>query len=379
MSRILKANRPVLCLLLLLVGTFPAAAQTNSLQGRVITPSGSQPNTPVKVRLTFNGRLIYETFTDLSGRFNFSGIAKGTYQLTAEGDGQTFQTTTVYAEVSAFGSGGQYFSQDIQLRPIAHKAAGQPGVVNAFTQNVPKPARQAFDRATKLTQEQKIAAATEQLLTAIKLFPEYFEAHLQLGNIFLQSGQFDQAIAELDKAREINPNDERTYQSFGLVLMKRKNYAVAVAVFSEAARLNPENPLNALMRGTALIHQAASISEAAPADRNYLLSRAEIALNQAAKLGGDKVKADTQTLAMFYEMKGEPARAAAEWESYLRKAEAKNAEVIQNEIKRLRDKANATKSPLRPAHSSNQSKSKIITSSLQIEQSPAGNPQSFAR
>lgn len=322
-----------------------AAAQGNSLQGRVITPGGAQPNSPVKVRLTFNGRLIYETFTDLSGRFNFTGLARGIYQLTAEGDGQTFQTTSVYAEVSAFGSGGQLFSQDIQLRPIAHKAAGQAGVVNAFTQIVPKAARQAFERATRLTQEQKAAAATEELLIAIKVFPEYFEAHLQLGNIFLQSGQFDQAIAELDKAREVNPNDERTYQSFGLVLMKQKNYAVAVAVFSEAARLNPENPLTALMRGTALIYQAATISEAALADRNYLLGRAELALNQAARLGGDKVKADSQTLALFYELKGEPARAAAEWESYLRRPEAKNAEVIQNEIKRLRDKANATKSP----------------------------------
>lgn len=340
-----RTRQPVLCILLLFVCAFSVAAQNNSIQGRVITPVGTQPNSPVKIRLTFNGRLIYETFTDLSGRFYFSGLAKGSYQLTAEGDGQTFETTTTYAEVSAFGSGSQLFSQDIQLRPIAHKPAGQPGVVNAFTQDVPKAARQAFNRATKLIQEQKIEAATEQLLEAIKVFPEYFEAHLQLGNFFLQAAQLDRAIGELDKARQINPHDERTYQSFGLILMKQKNYAVAVAVFSEAARLNPSNPVNALMRGTALIHQAATISEAAVADRNYLLTRAEFALNQACKLSNDKLKADSHTLAIFYELKGEPARAADEWEAYLRKPDAKNAEMIQSEIKRLREKAQAPKSP----------------------------------
>ena len=73
------------------------------LQGKVITPSGTQPTTPVRVKLTFNGRAIHETFTDLSGRFSFPGLSRGTYQLTAEGDGVNFETTTVYAEISAFG------------------------------------------------------------------------------------------------------------------------------------------------------------------------------------------------------------------------------------------------------------------------------------
>ncbi len=85
------------------------------------------------------------------------------------------------------------------------------------------------------------------------------------GICFSKQNQFNEAIAELDLAREINPNDERTYQSFGLLLMKQKNFAVAVAVFAEAARLNPANPTNAVMRATALIHQAANTSDSAPA------------------------------------------------------------------------------------------------------------------
>ena len=334
----------VLFLITFLACTSLAVAQGNSLQGRVITPGGSQPNNPVKVRLTLNGRQIHETFTDLSGRFNFTGLARGNYQLTAEGDGQTFQTTSAIAEISAFGPGSQLFSQDIQLRPIAHKPQPQPGVVDAFTQEVPKLARQALQRATKLNSERKSEAAVAQLQEAIKIFPQYFEAHLQLGNAFLQAGHLDQAIMELDKAREINPNDERSYQSFGLVLMIQKNYPVAVAVFSEAARLNPANPVTALMRGTALIHQAASLAEPAKADRAYLLSRAELALSQASKLSGDKLKADSPTLATFYELTGKPGKAADELESYLRKSDVKNAESLQAEIRRLRAKANEEKS-----------------------------------
>jgi len=320
--------------LLLIVSFFPQGGSV--LEGKVITPSGTQPTTPVRVKLTFNGRPIHETFTDLSGRFTFPGLKSGTYQLTAEGDGMTFETTAVTADIPAFGGNGQGFTQDIQLRPIAHKPNTGPGVVNAFTQNVPAAAKQALDAGLKLAAEGKAPAAIENMQKAVQIFPQYFEAHLQLGNTFLKLDQLPEAIAELDKAREINPNDERAYQSFGLLLMKQRNYAVAVAVFAEAGRLNPENPLNAVMRATALIHQAATSEE----DRSSILSRAEIALSQAANLSDNKLKPDAMTMALFYELKGDSERAATELESHIKKnPQLKNATALQNEIKRLRDKA----------------------------------------
>jgi tetratricopeptide (TPR) repeat protein len=290
----------------------------HTLQGRVITPSGTQPTAPVRVTLTFNGRPIYETFTDLSGRYSFSGVAAGTYHLTAEGDGRSFDTTSIYAEVSAFSSSQQLFTQDIQLRPLAGKPVGQTAVVNAFVQDVPKPARQALERAMKLSVDKKPDAAIEKMEEAIKLFPQYFEAHLQLGNQFMKLGRLYEAIAELDRAREVNANDERLYQSFGLVLMRQRNYAVAVAVFSEASRLNPTNPVNALMKATALIHQAYSVSSGTgTGDKERLLNRATVALTEVSSLSDKRLKADHRTLAMLYEMKGDRARAATELEEYL--------------------------------------------------------------
>lgn len=329
----------VLALLFTCSSTALAQQGNNVLQGRAITPSGTQPTTPVRVKLTFNGRPINETFTDLSGRFSFPGVSAGTYQLTAEGDGVNFETTTVYADIPGFG-GPQTFTQDIQLRSVAHKPATQAGVINAFTQAVPEAARQALELGLKLAGEGKIPEAVEQMRSAIKIFPEYFDAHLQLGNTFLKVDQLNEAIAELDLARQINPNDERAYQSFGLLLMKQKNFPVAAAVFAEAARLSPSNPMNHIMRATALIHQAAGTTD----DRAYLLSKAETEMSQAANAKDNKVKPDSMTLALFYELKGEPERAAAELESYVQKnPQLKNSTALQSEIKRLRDKAQSKK------------------------------------
>ena len=327
---------------LLLAGSSALAQNgSNTLEGKVVMPSGMQPTNPVRVKLTFNGRAIHETFSDLSGRFSFPGLSRGRYQLTAEGDGVTFATTTVYADISAFGSAPQSFTQDIQLRPIVGKPTQQPGVINAFTQTVPEAARQALALGMKNVEEGKVDAGIENMRHAIKIFPEYFDAHLQLGNTFLKVEQFNDAIAELDAARQINPNDERAYQSFGLLLMKQKNFAVAVAVFAEAARLNPSNPMNAVMRATALIHQAATTAD----DRVFLLGRAEVAMNQAATLSENKLKPDSMTLALFHELRGDPGKAAAELDSFLQKnPQLRNADALQNEIKRLREKARPAKS-----------------------------------
>jgi len=332
------------CALFLFVflACFSLASAQSVLSGRVLTPSGTQPTAPVRVKLTLSGRAINETFTDLSGRFSFPGVSRGTYQLTAEGDGINFDTTTVSADIAAFGGSPQSFTQDIQLRPVAHKAATQPGVVNAFSQNVPEAAKQALTLGIKLAGEGKIEDAVENMRKAIKIFPDYFDAHLELGNLFIKTEQFNDAIAELDLARQVNPNDERAYQSFGLLLMKQRNFAMAVAIFAEAARLDPADATNPVMKATALIHQAAITSESAPAteNRSYLLGRAEVALGQAAELSENKLKPDTMTMALFYELKGEPEKAAAELESYLKKTpQMKNSAVIQDEIKRLREKA----------------------------------------
>jgi tetratricopeptide (TPR) repeat protein len=347
----LNAQTTGLALLLLVAAAFAAHSQgAHTLQGRVITPSGHQPTNPVKVTLTFNGRRLYETFTDLSGRFSFSGLNRGRYQVTAEGDGQNFETTSVYADVSAYGSAPQLFTQDVHLRAVPGKPVVQAGVVNAFSQDVPKRAREALERSMQLTGEGKGEAAIEKIQEAIKLFPEYFEAHFQLGNQFLKAGRLEEAISQLDRARQINPNDERVYQSFGLVLMQQKNYGVAVAIFAEAARLNPVNPINAVMRATALIHQAYAIvsssSATADSDKQYFLGRAEISLTQAANLSDKKAKPDHLTLAMFYEMKGDYTRAAKELESQLQaNPNAKNADGLKAIIKRLRSSSDNKAAP----------------------------------
>jgi tetratricopeptide (TPR) repeat protein len=338
-----RARRILLFSLALLFAVVNVCAQSgsHSLQGKVILPNGSQPPAPVTVKLTYNGRPIYETFTDLSGRFAFGGLSSGTYQLTAQGDGELFETTTVNADLFAGSNAPQIFTQNIQLRPKAGKPIARAGVVSAFKQEVPKAAREAYDRALKLSVAGKQELAIALLREAIKQVPTYFEAHLALANELIHTNHYDEAIRELDEARTVNPNDERLYQSFGLIMMQQKKYPVAIAVLAEAARLNPTNPMHPLMTAIALIHQAAMIdpaaSASAAADRKQLIEKAEAALAKAAELSGRKLPADHLTMAMLYQMKDDRERAAKELEQYLQEhPDATNTAAIRDTIRQLR-------------------------------------------
>ena len=94
----MRAERLCLAIIfiLLLSGALPVSGQgAHTLQGRVISPGGSQPNNSVKVTLKFNGKNIYESFTDLSGRFSFSGLSAGTYELVAEPAGLNSSTMPI--------------------------------------------------------------------------------------------------------------------------------------------------------------------------------------------------------------------------------------------------------------------------------------------
>jgi len=327
-------------LLFLLTSSAVLAQGIQTIQGRVISPGGGAPAQSVRVTLTLSGRPVYETFTDLNGHFNFTGVQSGTYEITAEGDDVNFETTRVTIEVSSFG-GSQQFSQDIQLRPPRGKPIVAAGVINAFVQDVPKAAAQAFEQGQKLDREGKRAEAVLKFREALRIFPSFFEAHLTLGNHFVKDGMFKDAIDELDRAREINPNDDRLYQSFALIMIAQQNYRMAFAVLSEATRLNPKNPANPYMNGVAHLEYAAAIdpsqSESAKKDFDKALEDAERFLLSADDLSGHKLAEVHLQLARIYEKRGASARAANELEEYLKKSpDAKNAEAIRDAIKKLR-------------------------------------------
>ena len=75
---------------------------------------------------------------------------------------------------------------------------------------------------------------------AIEINPNYAEAHYNLGAVYRRKGMFDEAIAEYKKAIEINPNLAEAHDSLGLAYFRKGMYNEAIAEYKKAIEIDPE-------------------------------------------------------------------------------------------------------------------------------------------
>lgn len=287
-----------------LVITVGAVAQAvHSLQGRVTFPNGSSPPNPVRVKLTFNGMNIYETFTDLSGRFSFPALRKGTYSLTAEGDGETFETTTVSAEVAAFGPAAQVFTQNIQLRLKSGKAVPPASTVEAQDPSIPVRSREEYERGVKDAANNKPENAVKHIREALDTYPQFYSAHVAIAEQYSKLNRDEEAAASYRKAIELKPQRSQAYVGLGVMLVKQKRYADAMPPLRRSLEIDKQSPTPYLFLGLAEM-----MTGDYSASESDLLRAYEIGKPGLAHI----------YLANLYELKHEPSKAIDHLKAFLK-------------------------------------------------------------
>jgi len=315
-----------------------ALAQGHIIRGKLRNSAGVNI-ARTSVVLERNGAMVEQTVTNNEGDFTFSGLTDTSYTVVVSAVDYNPATESVeFVRATASDQPGELRTVEITL--VARGGVRPPRAGINFVQDVPAPALAAYEGGLKLARENRIAEAIAAYENAVKLFPAYFNAHLNLANEYARQGKLQEAITNLEAARVTNPKDDRVYDLFARVMMQQRKYSVAARIYAEATRLNPAETQYLLARGTALIEQVVVIdgapSTAAADERSFALAEAERILMQAVKQNEKLADVHLQ-LARVYEKKGERARAAEQLERYLRKApNAKNAEQIKAAIKKLR-------------------------------------------
>ena len=216
-------------------------------------------------------------------------------------------------------------------------------------QTVPRNASALLERAIAMSRANRGPIAITLMQEAIRIYPDYFAAHLALGRELAKAGRVNDALVEFENARKINPGSDEVYRSVGLMMMQLKRYDLAASVFADASVLNPNEPLYHLMRGAALVREAAGDEYANPqkrAERDHLLQQAEEPLNRAFELSGNRLSEVYLYRAMSYEIRGAREEAAAELEQYLAaNPNAAESDRVREAIKKLRARIANTSSP----------------------------------
>ena len=320
-----QSCRFVIACLCLLATLEPSLSQSaHTLQGKVILPSGGPPQLSVRVTLTYNGVRVFETFTDLSGRFSFTGLRRGVYQLEAEGDGRNFETTRVRAEVSAFGSAPQTFTQNIALRPVPGKTVQPAETISAEASdpNLPQQARDEYRKAAKFASGGKPEDAIKHYQEAIKAAPQFYLAHLEMADQCLKLSRLDQAAAAYLKAKELRPERSEPVSGLAVTLIQQQKYPEAVSQLQAVIEMGKQSSVTYLYLGLGETMTGDYAAAEKDLKRAFEMSKAPVARIYLANL---------------YELTGEPQKAIEQLQAFLKEnPDAPQARQVRGAIEKLR-------------------------------------------
>jgi tetratricopeptide (TPR) repeat protein len=92
-----------------------------------------------------------------------------------------------------------------------------------------------------LYQKGQVDEAMAQCQRALEIDPNYAAAHINLGLALFQKGQLDEAVAQFQKALEINPNDAAAHYNLGNALFQKGQVDEAVAQYQKALEIDPNS------------------------------------------------------------------------------------------------------------------------------------------
>jgi protein O-GlcNAc transferase len=91
----------------------------------------------------------------------------------------------------------------------------------------------------KFFAEQQVDDAIAKYREAIQHYPQYFQAHFNLGIALRKKGELDAAKAAYQQALAIEPQNAQAYYSLGNVLIDAKQVAAAIESYQKAIDLEP--------------------------------------------------------------------------------------------------------------------------------------------
>jgi Tfp pilus assembly protein PilF len=252
-------------------GVLAAPVPEQTISGTVLSEGGDFSCEHCLITLLANGsRPVATAYLDTGGHFSFQGVPPGSY--------------TIHAEIAGFeevnqpvdANGGLGLGTNILItvaRKGGHAASPNGGIVNVseFLDAYPKKAVDAFKKGEDYRKQKKDEQAMKSFETAIKVAPEFYQAHNELGVLYKEAGRVDDAETEFIRAHELNRTNIEPLLNLTTLYIDENKPERAVNTSQEAVTANSRSAPAFLNLGIALYKAA-------------MLDKAEVALKHALEL-----------------------------------------------------------------------------------------------
>jgi tetratricopeptide (TPR) repeat protein len=241
-----------------------AATVYHQIDGRLHTRSGqAAPNIHVRLLREATRRPVGETFSRSRGEFEFNYVPEGEYLI------ETYETAELEASSTSFQvrplprerPAVLHVEIDIAFKPPPSRPA--PGVLAADVDLlVPKEALKHYRAGTKALAESDSARAVAKFQEAIKVYPEYYAARLDLGRELRRQKRFKEAEEALVQLRQIAPKRAEPLVEHALVLLELQRRTEAATELRTALQMEEVNWAAHFYLGWALIEEQSDVAEA---------------------------------------------------------------------------------------------------------------------
>jgi Tfp pilus assembly protein PilF len=261
----------IFILVLSSAAVFGAPVPEQTISGTMLSEGGefSCEHCPVTLLAT-GGRPVATAYLDSAGHFAFPGVPPGSYTIHAQIEG--FEEVNQPVDANE----GLGLGMNVLItvaRKGGHAAPINGGIVNIseFLDAYPKKAVEAFKKGQDYRKNKKDEQAMKSFETAIKIAPEFYQAHTELGILYKEAGRVDDAETEFIKAHELNRKNIEPLLNLTTLYIDENKPERAVSASEEAVKANSRSAPAFLNLGIALYKAA-------------MLDKAEVALKRALEL-----------------------------------------------------------------------------------------------
>jgi tetratricopeptide (TPR) repeat protein len=240
---------------LMLIAVSNAGAATlaeQTVSGTLVSPLGRFECNSCQVRVELSGpQPTLTTFPDANGNFNFFNVRRGSYTLRVIVDG----SEEAAQEIDVFDQDMLSSNHRILVQQrFDYRRASSSNVVDVsqFLDAYPKKAVERYKRANESRKRNEIKDAVKYLEEAIRIAPNFYNAHNDLGLLYQTLGRFEDAEGQFLKAHEINESSSDPLVNLTALYIEQEKPDKAVETGEQAVKTNGRSPSAFFNLGLAL-------------------------------------------------------------------------------------------------------------------------------
>ena len=286
-----------------------AQAQVGNIVGEIRITDVGLPDRQILVNLQARGATINSAYADTDGRFGFYALPDGVYSIVIEAEGYARVDQQVILNLAISTTS---FAR-ISLQKVSNKKdpdssrgnGANPDIVDQaeFVRKFPKNAVKEYQKGLR-GRDNDPDGAVSHFHKAIEIAPEFYQAHNELGRIYLARSEFGKAEQEFSTAVRLNQSDSQGHLNLANVYLLTKEYEKASREVDDGLRKDPNSALGYFVLG--------SIYE-----RIGKMGDAELALRRALERDPSMSKVHLE-LVNLYLGEGKKAEAISELQVFLR-------------------------------------------------------------